>query len=76
MGKFEQIVAQISLLPVARQDEIADILASGFASDLNPVSPLNADQVTEIEEMLKEPAPLASEAEVEAFFADALNGEA
>jgi hypothetical protein len=76
MGKFEQIVAQISLLPIARQDEIAEILSNGFASDLNPVSPLNADQVAEIEELLKEPAPLASEAEVEAFFADALNDAA
>ena len=76
MSKFEQIVAQISLLPVARQDEIAEIMASGFASEINPVSPLNADQVAEIEEMLNEPAPLASETEVEAFFADVLNGEA
>jgi hypothetical protein len=76
MGKFEQIVAQISLLPIACNDEIAEVLANGFASDLNPVSPLSADQVAEIEELLKEPAPLASEFEVEAFFAGELNDAA
>jgi hypothetical protein len=76
MGKFEQIAAQVSLLPITRQDEIAEILASGFAADLYPVSPLSPEQVAEIEELLKEPAPLASEAEVEAFFVDALSDAA
>lgn len=76
MGKFEQIAAQISLLPLTRQDEIAEILASGFANDLNPASVLNSEQIAEIEELLKEPAPLASEAEVEAFFVDALSDAA
>lgn len=73
MGKFEQIVAQISLLPITRQDEIAEILANVFANDLNPVSSLSDEQVTEIEELIKEPASLAREGEVEAFFADALS---
>ena len=76
MGKFEKIVAQISLLSVARQDEIAEILAAGFIHDLNPISPLTAEQVLEIEDLLNEPAPLASEAEVEAFFADAVDDAA
>jgi hypothetical protein len=40
---------------ITRQDEIAEILASGFANDLNPVSPLTVDQVAVIEALLQSP---------------------
>jgi hypothetical protein len=72
MGKFEHIVAQIALLPRSRQDEIADLLAVAFAADIDASPALNPAQVTEIELLLTENAPLADEADVEAFFADAL----
>jgi hypothetical protein len=48
------------------------IVACGLVGGLNAVSALNADQVAEIEELLKVSAPLASEAEVNAFFTAAL----
>lgn len=74
MGKFESIAAKIAMLPVERQDEIAVILEGAFAGDFDQASVLNVEQAAEIEQFLQGPAALASEADVEAFFADALAG--
>lgn len=41
MGRFEQIAAKVSALPVERQDVIADVIACAFDADLNPMSRLS-----------------------------------
>jgi hypothetical protein len=71
MGRFEQIAAKVSALPVERQDVIADVIARAFDADLNPMSRLSPSQIEDLQTIMAEPADLdlATDEEVEAEFA-------
>jgi hypothetical protein len=70
MTKFERITTALEALPEARKAEIADIMETLFHGDLHPVeTALSDEQLADLERRLKNPGPIATEAEVEAFFA-------
>jgi hypothetical protein len=69
MTKFERITTALEALPEARKAE-ADIMETLFHGDLHPVeTALSDEQLADLERRLKNPGPIATEAEVEAFFA-------
>ncbi len=68
MGKFGQITAALKALPEARREEIAVIFETLFHGDLHPESALTNEQVEDFRARMANPGPIASEAEVEAFF--------
>lgn len=68
MGKFAKVSAALEKLPEARREEIADILETLFHGDLHPETALSDSQIADLRERLANPGPLASDAEVEAFF--------
>jgi hypothetical protein len=76
MGRFQAVAAPIAELPDARQDEMAALLEIALAGELDPDFALSAAQIAEIERQLVEPAPLASEEDVAAFFAEAIGEDA
>ena len=70
MTKFEKITAALEALPEARKEEIASIIETLFHGDLHPEeTSLSDEQVEDLRRRLADPGPIASEAEVEAFFA-------
>lgn len=69
MTKFERVAAALEKLPEARREEIADIIETLFHGDLHPETQLNDDQIADLRARLNDPGPLASDAEVDAFFA-------
>jgi hypothetical protein len=70
MTKFERITAALDGLSEARKAEIADIMEALFHGDLHPSeTALNDEQLADLERRLKNPGPVATEAEVDAFFA-------
>lgn len=68
MGKFAQVSAALEKLPERRREEIAAIIETLFHGDLHPETALNDAQIADLRERLANPGPLASEAEVDAFF--------
>ena len=69
MGKFGQVTSALEALPEARREEIAVILETLFHGDLHPESALTDDQIADLQARLADPGPIASDDEVEAFFA-------
>lgn len=69
MTKFERITAALEGLSEARKAEIADIMETLFHGDLHPETALNDEQLADLERRLKDPGPIATDEEVEAFFA-------
>jgi hypothetical protein len=69
MGKFGQVTSALEALPEARREEIVAILETLFHADLHPESALSDDQIADLQRRLADPDPIASDAEVEAFFA-------
>lgn len=69
MGKFQQVTSALEALPEARREEIAAILETLFHGDLHPESALSDDQIADLQKRLADPGPIASDDEVEAFFA-------
>ncbi|MDZ4738654.1 MAG: hypothetical protein SGJ03_01980 [Alphaproteobacteria bacterium] len=69
MGKFDQVTSALEALPEARREEIATILETLFHGDLHPESALNDEQIADLRSRLANPGPIASDDEVEAFFA-------
>ncbi|MFZ4122731.1 MAG: hypothetical protein ACOYKM_13830 [Caulobacterales bacterium] len=68
MGKFEQVTAALEALPADRREEIGAILEMLFHGDLHPNEGLTDAQMAEVQARLANPGPLATDAEVEAFF--------
>jgi len=68
MSKFGQSTSALKALPEKRREEIAAIIETLFHGDLHPESTLNNDQIEDLKARLADPGPMASEAEVEAFF--------
>jgi len=68
MGKFEQIASALEALPEARREEIADVLETLFHGDLHPGRALSDEQLQDLAQRVADPGPLATEADVEAFF--------
>ncbi len=58
MGKFDQIRAALEALPEARRD-----------GDLHPESALTDDQIAELAARVANPGPIATDSELENFFA-------
>lgn len=70
MTKFERITAALDALPEARKQEIAEIIEALFHGDLHPgETALSDEQLADLARRLKDPGPIASDAEVDAFFA-------
>ncbi len=69
MGKFDQVTAALEALPEARREEIAAIMETLFHGDLHPESALSDDQIADLAARVANPGPIATDAEVEAFFA-------
>lgn len=69
MGKLERIIAALEALPSARRDEIADIIEALFHADLNPGAKLDDEQIAELRRRVANPGPMASDDDVDAFFA-------
>ncbi len=69
MGKFDQITAALEALPEARREEIAAIMETLFHGDLHPESALTDDQIADLTARVANPGPIATDAEVENFFA-------
>ena len=69
MGKFEQVASALEALPEARREEIAAIIETLFHGDLHPDSTLTDDQIADLRKRLANPGPIATDEEVEAFFA-------
>lgn len=59
----------LDALPEARREEIGAILETLFHGDLHPESALSDEQIGDLAARLADPGPMASDAEVEAFFA-------
>jgi hypothetical protein len=69
MTKFERIAAALEALPEARREEIANILETLFHGDLHPeTTALTDEQLADLEQRLMDPGPIASDADVDAFF--------
>lgn len=70
MTKFERITAALDALPANRKEEIAEIMETLFHGDLHPEeTALNDEQIADLRRRLANPGPIASDAEVDAFFA-------
>jgi hypothetical protein len=69
MGKFDQVTAALEALPEARREEIAAIMETLFHGDLHPESRLTEQQIDDLSARLANPGPIATDSEVEAFFA-------
>jgi hypothetical protein len=69
MGKFEQVAAALEALPEERREEIAGIIETLFHGDLHPESALSDTQIADLERRLADPGPIASDDEIDAFFA-------
>ena len=69
VGKFEQVTAALDALPRARKEEIADILQTLFHGDLHPETALSDEHAADLRARLRNPGPIASDEDVEAFFA-------
>jgi 5-methylthioribose kinase len=69
MSKFGQITSALKALPAKRREEIAAIIETLFHGDLHPESALNDVQIADLRARLADPGPIASDDEVEAFFA-------
>ncbi len=68
MGKLDQITAALEALPESRREEIATILETLFHGDLHPESALNDEQIMDLTARVVDPGPMATAAQVEAFF--------
>lgn len=68
MGKFERVAAALEALPQARREEIAAIIETLFHGDLHPETILSDDQIADLRARLRDPGPIASDDEVDAFF--------
>lgn len=69
MSKFGDITSALKALPEKRREEIAAIIETLFHGDLHPESALNDAQTADLRARLADPGPIASDDEVEAFFA-------
>ena len=69
LGMFAKLTAALEALPEARREEIAAIIETLFHGDLHPESALSDEQIADLREHLANPGPIASDDEVEAFFA-------
>lgn len=69
MAKFERVTSALEALPAARREEIAAIIETLFHGDLHPESALSDDQIADLRKRLANPGPIATDEEVEAFFA-------
>lgn len=69
MGKFTQVTSALEALPEARREEIAAIIETLFHGDLHPESALSDEQIADLRARLANPGPIATDAQVEAFFA-------
>jgi len=69
MGKFERVTLALEALPEARREEIAAIIETLFHGDLHPESALTDDQIADLRRRLANPGRIATDDEVEAFFA-------
>lgn len=69
MGKLSQVTAALEALPEARREEIASIIETLFHGDLHPESALTDEQVADLRRRMANPGPMATEGEVDAFFA-------
>jgi hypothetical protein len=69
MGKFDKVTAALEALPEARREEIAAIIETLFHADLHPESALSDEQIADLRLRVANPGPMATDAEVEAFFA-------
>lgn len=68
MTKFERIIAALEALPESRRIEIAEIIETLFHGDLHPEASLTDEQIADLRHRLIDPGPIASDAEVDAFF--------
>lgn len=69
MGKLDKITAALEALPEERREEIAEIIETLFHGDLHPETALTDEQLADLRKRLADPGPMASDEEVEAFFA-------
>lgn len=69
MSKFDRITAALEALPESRREEIADIMETLFHGDLHPETALTDEQLADLRARMADPGPIASDEEVEAFFA-------
>jgi 5-methylthioribose kinase len=56
-------------LPDSRREKIAAIIETLFHGDLHPESALTDEKISDLRKRLANSGPIATEAEVEAFFA-------
>ena len=69
MSKFGLVTSALKALPEKRREEIAAIIETLFHGDLHPERALNDEQIADLRARLSDPGPMASEEEVDAFFA-------
>ncbi|MCE9523029.1 MAG: hypothetical protein K8S25_11445 [Alphaproteobacteria bacterium] len=69
MGKFDRVASALEALPEARREEIAGIIETLFHGDLHPESALSDEQIADLRARVANPGPIASDDEVDAFFA-------
>lgn len=69
MSKFGQVTSALNALPEERREEIAAIIETLFHGDLHPESALSDEQIADLRARLANPGPIASDDEVDAFFA-------
>lgn len=69
MGKFDQVAAALEALPEERREEIAAIIETLFHGDLHPESAPSDTQIADLQTRLANPGPIATDEQVEAFFA-------
>lgn len=68
MGKYDRLIEALEALPERRREEIVAVLFDLIEGQADEYQ-LTPEQEAEIERRLSQPPDIASEAEVEAFFA-------
>jgi hypothetical protein len=71
MGRFATLAAEVNLLSMSEQDEIADILDNLLHGARGDSFRLSEEEIAKLEGMVTNPGALANEADVKAFFAAA-----
>lgn len=69
MTKFEQVTTALEAPPASRREEIGRIIETLSYGDLHPECALSDEQLADLAARVANPGPVASEAEVDAFFA-------
>jgi nicotinate-nucleotide pyrophosphorylase len=70
MGKFDRVFAALEALPEPRREEIAALLEDLFYGDIHAEDyALSEAQIADLRERARNPGPVATDQEVQDFFA-------